>query len=340
MPAHPALPERPWLRDDVPWAWRDDDTLQVGDGDRLLLLPAVSPAAADWLASLRGERSLAAVIAAARRAGIPGPLARRLLRALTSTGALDDAAAMPESLRCAHPLIREQLSHDLAAARQVHGSASAAARAIDRRRAASVSVHGTGPTADAVCVILGQAGVGTVLREGPGSSSSRRQRRASAQRSVAVLADAVHPDVVDDLGAISLDLPHLPVLAHGARAVIGPFVVPGLTGCLRCSDLHARDADPAWPRLAVQWASRRPSRSPADSALAQLAASWAALAVLGWIEADGARALQSGTWPRGWPDAGGPLVGGRLVVRLPGGGVNREVRHPHPLCGCRWPSAA
>ncbi len=337
MPAHPTLPERPWLRDDVPWAWREDDTLQVGDGDRRLLLPGVSPAVADWLVSLRGERSLSTVIAAARHAGLTAALARRLLRTLMSTGILDDAAAMPESLRCAHPLIREQLAHDLAAARQVHGSAAAAARAIDRRRAASVSVHGTGPTADAVCIILGQAGVGTVLREGPGSSSSRRQRRASAQRAVAVLADAVHPDVIDDLGAISLDLPHLPVLAHGARAVIGPFVVPGLTGCLRCADLHARDADPAWARLAVQWASRRPARSPADSALAQLAASWAALVVLAWIEADG---REAGAWPTGWPESGGGLIDGRFVVRLPGGTITREPRAAHPLCGCRWPSAA
>lgn len=137
MPAHPPLPERPWLRDDVPWAWREDDTLQVGDGDRRLLLPGVSPAVADWLVSLRGERSLSTVIAAARHAGLTAALARRLLRTLMSTGILDDAAAMPESLRCAHPLIREQLAHDLAAARQVHGSAAAAARAIDRRRAAS-----------------------------------------------------------------------------------------------------------------------------------------------------------------------------------------------------------
>jgi len=340
MRALPPLPDRPWLRDDVPWAWRDDDTVQVGDADRLTLLPGVTPAIGEWLMSLRGDRSLRAALAAARVAGLTVPAARRLLRALLRTGILDDAAAMPESLRSAHPLVREQLAHDLAAARQVHGSARAAAQALDRRRAAIVSVHGSGPTADAVCVILGQAGVGTVLREAPGSSSSRRHRRASDQRAAAVLADAVHPDVIDDLGAISLDLPHVPVLAHGARAVIGPFVVPGLTGCLRCADLHARDADAAWPRLAVQWASRRPACSPADSALAQLAASWAALAVLSWIESDGPGALREGRWPRGWPESGGALVGGRLVVRLPGGVMSREPRPPHPLCGCRWPAAA
>ena len=92
MRALPPLPDRPWLRDDVPWAWRDDDTVQVGDADRLTLLPGVTPAIGEWLMSLRGDRSLRAALAAARVAGLTVPAARRLLRALLRTGILDDAA--------------------------------------------------------------------------------------------------------------------------------------------------------------------------------------------------------------------------------------------------------
>ena len=63
----------------------------------------------------------------------------------------------------------------------------------------------------------------------------------------------------------------------------------------------------------------------------------ARLAVLAWIEADG---REAGAWPTGWPESGGGLIDGRFVVRLPGGTITREPRAAHPLCGCRWPSAA
>ena len=43
-----------------------------------------------------------------------------------------------------------------------------------------------------------------------------------------------------------------------ARAVVGPFVVPGTTACLRCVDAHRTDADPAWPLLVA--AVRRAAR--------------------------------------------------------------------------------
>lgn len=335
-----SLPARPWIRDDVPWAWRGEGILQVGDGERAVVLTGLARSAAEWLSSLRGDRRLPVALEAAERAGLPRPRAERLLRALLPTGALDDAAVIPQTLRGLHPLLCDQFSQDLAAGRHVHGSPDSAAQAIDLRRRATVAVVGDGPTADLTCLMLTHAGIGEVLRESPGSSSSRRQRRRSRSRALAVLAGAAHPDVLDDLGAISLDLAHLPVTVYGARATIGPLVLPGLTGCLQCADLRRRDADAAWPRVAVQLAHRRPARPPVDSALAQLAAAWIAQQAVAWIEADGPAALDAGRWPQGWPQRGPACLGTRLTVSLPNGSATAEPMPAHPLCGCRWPAAS
>jgi nicotinamidase-related amidase len=34
--------------------------------------------------------------------------------------------------------------------------------------------------------------------------------------------------------------------------LVGPLVIPGVTSCLRCADLHRSDRDAAWPALAAQ----------------------------------------------------------------------------------------
>ena len=57
--------------------------------------------------------------------------------------------------------------------------------------------------------------------------------------------------------------PYLLVRLTEGRAVVGPFVVPGTTACLRCLDAHHTDADPAWPLLVRQYAAAslaRPGR--------------------------------------------------------------------------------
>lgn len=53
------------------------------------------------------------------------------------------------------------------------------------------------------------------------------------------------------------DIPHLPIVIAPDRAEIGPRVVPGRTACLSCRAAHRRDADPAWPTIAVQLLGRR-----------------------------------------------------------------------------------
>jgi bacteriocin biosynthesis cyclodehydratase domain-containing protein len=119
--------------------------------------------------------------------------------------------------------------------------------------------------------------------------------------------------------------PYLLVRLTEGRAVVGPFVVPGRTACLRCIDAHHTDADPAWPLLVRQYAEAasrdRPDGAPepVDPLLAALAVSWAARDLAAYV--DGQR---PSTWsttltlhPR--PDA----LESRIWLR-------------HAACSCSW----
>ena len=55
---------------------------------------------------------------------------------------------------------------------------------------------------------------------------------------------------------------HLPVVIDEDRVRIGPVVIPGLTPCLTCLDLHRTDWDHAWPALLPQLGRSRSSLAP------------------------------------------------------------------------------
>jgi bacteriocin biosynthesis cyclodehydratase domain-containing protein len=84
--------------------------------------------------------------------------------------------------------------------------------------------------------------------------------------------------------------PYLLVRMAEGRAVVGPFVVPGTTACLRCLDAHCTDADPAWPLLVRQYAAatagtRHGGRpEPVDPVLAALAVAWAARDLVTYVD--------------------------------------------------------
>jgi bacteriocin biosynthesis cyclodehydratase domain-containing protein len=120
-------------------------------------------------------------------------------------------------------------------------------------------------------------------------------------------------------------LPHLLLRLVEGHAVVGPFVLPGETACLRCIDAHHADVDPSWPLLVAQYASavardrEDAVPEPVDPLLAGLTAAWAAREVVSHVE--GRRvsttsatirldphltALETRAWPR------------------------------HPECGCSW----
>ncbi|MGA9376500.1 MAG: cyclodehydratase, partial [Mycobacterium sp.] len=67
-----------------------------------------------------------------------------------------------------------------------------------------------------------------------------------------VLADAlvIDPWMLRDLHTARV--PHLPVRVRDGTGLVGPLVIPGVTSCLACADLHRSDRDAAWPALAAQ----------------------------------------------------------------------------------------
>jgi bacteriocin biosynthesis cyclodehydratase domain-containing protein len=119
--------------------------------------------------------------------------------------------------------------------------------------------------------------------------------------------------------------PHLLVRLTEGRAVIGPFVEPGATACLRCLDAHHQDADPAWPLLVRQYAAASArdrsdgAPEPVDPLLAALAVAWAARDLASY--ADGAR-------PSTWSST---ITLHPRLARLE---TRRWLRHPG--CGCSW----
>lgn len=90
-----------------------------------------------------------------------------------------------------------------------------------------------------------------------------------------------------------------------------------MTSCLRCADLHRRDADPRWPQLAAQLTAADPPPS-GSTVTCLLTAATAAAQVLAYLDGSAAPAAVDATLE---------LVPPELVPR-----VRRWV--PHPECGC------
>jgi bacteriocin biosynthesis cyclodehydratase domain-containing protein len=310
----------------VPLVWRTDSSVEIGYPPGECIVTGAQRDEVAWLLSLRGDRTLDDAITDGITHGLSRDRVRHLLSIGVQTGLIDDAGAIPRTLRDAPAAVRDGLESDMATMRVMHGSGVHTRELIDRRRCSEVSVRGEGLVADSVALALTSSGVGNVVHAGSPHSSSRRHRRAALERVCQVLCDAPHPDGAFDPEAMALDLPHITVTAYGAQAVIGPLVIPGRTSCLQCRDLHRSDADSAWPRLTAQWAYRRPRRPAVASALAQMAGAWAATQVLALIDA-GAQRVHA------------PTVDGAIIVTLPQANVTREARPRHPLCGCTWPGS-
>lgn len=140
----------------------------------------------------------------------------------------------------------------------------------------------------------------------------------------------VETDVADPAAAqalVAADIAHLSVVIGEATIAVGPLVVPGHGSCLRCLDLHRTDRDPAWPRVLAQLLTARglvdgePGQVAEETASAQLAASLAALQVLGHLDGVHRPAALSAT----------------LEVDLPDGLISRREWPVHASCGCHWP---
>lgn len=178
-----------------------------------------------------------------------------------------------------------------------------------------VLLHGRGPLTDALEALLPGSGV-TVHR-----STRRSLSVPDGGVELVVLTDTlVHePRLISTL--VAEGLPHLVVRMRDGVGLVGPLVLPGRTGCLRCADRHRHDRDPEWPLLAAQLVGRC---GAAGAAATRATAALAAMQVQLLLADDTTSRL---TGPP-------PSLGATLELDLPGCTLSRRPWPAHPDCGC------
>lgn len=162
----------------------------------------------------------------------------------------------------------------------------------------------------------------------PGRPPRRASRAAAGADdpgfSLVILAPRDDVDVHAPAMAVAEPLvrsgtPHLYAGVVEATGVVGPFVLPGETGCAGCLHETRTDGDEAWPRLVAQWRSGtrpQPAR-PCDLALATTVAGLAAAHALAFLD---------GRVPSS--------AGARWEVSLPGLNWHARPVWPHSACPC------
>jgi len=125
------------------------------------------------------------------------------------------------------------------------GVATRGSRAA-RGRSPSIRVHGRGPLSDLLAQTLRCSGARV------GQSSQPHAAMTPATVDLVVLSDylVADPRLVRDLH--NRGVAHLPVRVRDGTGLVGPLVIPGVTSCLGCADLHRSDRDAAWPAIAAQ----------------------------------------------------------------------------------------
>jgi hypothetical protein len=113
-------------------------------------------------------------------------------------------------------------------------------------RSASIRVHGRGPLSELLAEGLRCSGARIKQSNQPHATVT------AADADLVVLSDRLvaDPRMLRDLH--SQGVAHLAVRVRDGTGLVGPLVVPGVTSCLGCADLHRRDRDAAWPAVAAQ----------------------------------------------------------------------------------------
>jgi bacteriocin biosynthesis cyclodehydratase domain-containing protein len=113
-------------------------------------------------------------------------------------------------------------------------------------RSASIRVHGRGPLSELLAEGLRCSGARIKQSNQPHATVT------AADADLVVLSDnlVADPRMLRDLH--SQGIAHLAVRVRDGTGLVGPLVVPGVTSCLGCADLHRRDRDAAWPAVAAQ----------------------------------------------------------------------------------------
>jgi bacteriocin biosynthesis cyclodehydratase domain-containing protein len=339
---HPLLPAAtPLLR-------LDAQVLQVGGVDGRPGL-RIAPAGADVLTLLRrldGRRSQRAVRSDAVAGGMPAEVVDDLLAGLRGVGLLHDLAAADLLATEPGPAAGARAQVELPAA--VPGTA--ASGRWRARRQSAVVIDGATRVGTPLAAVLAASGVGRVsVRDrgttragdaivgGVGAADEGRPRSlaaADAVRRASPLTDLrpLPPDQAPDLvvlcrpwaavdplsGALQrAGTPHLVATVREETGIVGPLVVPGSTGCLRCAEARRRDDDPTWPRLAAQLTTGDAVPSGA-TITCLLTALTAAVQILAHLDGEDGPAVVDAT----------------LELRPPGFLPRLRRWPPHPDCGC------
>jgi bacteriocin biosynthesis cyclodehydratase domain-containing protein len=173
-------------------------------------------------------------------AGLTALALAELLRGLQSGQSLPDLAADAV----------QRGATDAAAVRELVASLRAAGLVTEdsarRARAACIRIHGRGPLSDLLANGLRCSGARV------GHSAAPHAAAPTEPTDLVVLADylVAEPRLLRELHAVKVA--HLPVRTRDGKGLVGPLVIPGLTSCLTCADLHRSERDAAWPAVAAQ----------------------------------------------------------------------------------------
>jgi hypothetical protein len=300
---------RPLLRPGTHLLRRGDGSLQLGlDPGTAVILPAgPGPDGLDGLDRLDGSP-------------VPGSI-RPVLDLLGGQQLVCDERVAHRTVGPVSPAARPGPSPGAAAAllRQ-HGDQ--AADLLDRRASTALDtvLFGATPPSALEPLLHGVAAeLGLGVRRPSASSGPDRPAR------VGVLLGVGEPEreLADDW--LRQGVPHVVLRLTEGRAVVGPFVDPGRTACLRCVDAHHTDADPVWPLLVQQYA--RAVTRPRDDGLPEPVDPSLACIAVGWAARDLATFVDGGS-PATWSAS----------LTLQPDLRDVEVRHwlRHPDCGCSW----
>ncbi len=287
---------RPILRPGLQVLRRDQHTLQLGLDWPGLATLRDSPAIRGVLSAVDGCRDVDAVVEAAVTDETSGEEAASAFADLAAAGALVDQAATSRGAPS---------EAGWAALWLLAGPERDPRDLLRRRLSCTVTVQGSGSVAEAARTALASTGIPTTDQV----LCADVVVLASDQEPLRELADSV----------MRSGQAHLWVSVRELVGVVGPYVAPGSSPCLRCVDAARADLDPAWPTLLAA-AAARPLAVPAcDPALAGLVGAWAALEVSVWA---------SGIRPQSWGS----------VIEIPHGfgPLETVAFDSHPRCGCGW----
>lgn len=235
-PEHPRIP--PWLR---PIARRPGE-VQFGLRAGGPIVTGVTEAEAMLLGHLDGHLPLSTSYQLARGAGVPARRWRALLDLVQQLEVLEQ----PGSAAAHSPVLldgRGALVHEIAGALQKGGirSVTHPGASVDTALHSRLGGAPTTPTPHL-----------------PGGASSPlpppgplEEWQAPPALAIVVGAAALDPRSGDPWWRRGVA--HLPVVADGPRAIVGPLVEPSRHGpCLWCVNLHRADRDGSWPALMAQ----------------------------------------------------------------------------------------